>query len=122
MNTIVSATLIIAAVIHLLPLPGVLGRARLEALYGVPLIDANLVLLMRHRAVLFGSLGIYLLYAAFTPAQQWPAFVAGFFSVLSFLVLARSTRPRNSATMRVIYADVVALAALLVGATALLLA
>ena len=45
MHNLVSATLIIVAVIHLLPLPGVLGQARLAALYGVSLNDPNLVLL-----------------------------------------------------------------------------
>ena len=103
MHHIVSAALIIAAVIHLLPVPGVLGRARLQALYGVSLDDPNLVLLMQHRAVLFGLLGLYLLYAAFTPAQQPLAFIAGWVSVLSFLLLARANEPQNSAIRRVVF-------------------
>jgi hypothetical protein len=36
MRHLVSAMLVIVGVIHLLPLSGVLGGARLEALYGIP--------------------------------------------------------------------------------------
>ena len=122
MQHIASAALIITAVIHLLPVSGVLGRAQLEALYGLALDDPNLVLLMQHRAVLFGLLGVYLLYAAFTPAQQPLAFIAGFVSVLSFLLLARATRPQSAAIRRVVNADLVALLALLAGTPTLLCA
>ena len=120
MHHVVSATLIITAVIHLLPVSGVLGQAQLQGLYGVSLDDPNLVLLMQHRAVLFGLLGLYLLYAAFTPAQQSLAFIAGWVSVLSFLLLARANGPQNTAIRRVVQADLVALLALLVGTLPLL--
>jgi len=59
MRLLISAMLIVVGVIHLLPLSGVLGSARLGALYGVPIDDPNLEILMRHRAVLFGLLGGY---------------------------------------------------------------
>ena len=92
---VVTAALLVAAVIHLLPLVGVLGATRLEALYGLPVTDANLAILMRHRAVLFGLLGAFLAVAAFRPVLQGAAFVAGFVSVLSFLGLAWSTGGYN---------------------------
>ena len=53
MRYLTAAALVVVGVIHLLPPAGVLGKAQLETLYGVPLQDANLVILMRHRAVLF---------------------------------------------------------------------
>jgi hypothetical protein len=122
MRYLVSATLIVAGIIHLLPLSGVVGAERLAALYGVPLGDPNLVLLMRHRAVLFGLLGLFLVYAAFKPSLQALAFVAGFVSVVSFIWLARPVSALNTAVGRVFVADLVALGCLVAGAVALLYA
>lgn len=115
MRRIVTLALLIVAVIHLLPLSGVLGGERLAALYGMAFDEPNLAILMRHRAVLFGLLGIFLLVAAFRRAFQPMGFVAGFASVLSFLWLAWSAGEYNAAIGRVVVADVVALACLIVG-------
>jgi hypothetical protein len=115
MSFVISATLIIVGVIHLLPLAGVLGARRLEQLYGIAFDEPNLVILMRHRAVLFGLLGAFLVFSAFNPPSQSMAFLAGWISVLSFLVLARSTGGYNHQTARVVKADLIALACLLLG-------
>lgn len=114
--------LIVAGIIHLLPLSGVLGGERLGALYGVTLSDPNLLILMRHRAVLFGLLGAFLLLAAFRPAWHGPALCAAAISVLSFLLLAASSGTVNAAIGRVVVADVIAAAALAAGCLAHLLA
>jgi hypothetical protein len=118
MRHLVAAMLAVVAVIHLLPAVGVLGVARLEALYGIPVQDPNLAILMRHRAVLFALLGVFLLVAAVRPAWQPAALVAGFVSVLSFLALAKTVGGTNAQLQRVFAADVVALACLVVGAVA----
>lgn len=120
MRYVVTATLVVAAIIHLLPLSGVLGSERLSTLYGVSFNDPNLAILMRHRAVLFGLLGLFLLLAAFRPALQLLAFGAAFASVLSFLWLAWSTGNYNVQVGRVFIADIVALACLVVGLAAYL--
>jgi hypothetical protein len=120
MRYLVLAMLVIVAVIHLLPLSGVLGGERLAALYGVPFNDPNLAILMRHRAVLFGLLGLFLLFAAFRPQFQAVAFIAGFVSVVSFLWLAWSTGGYNMQIARVFTADIVALACLIIGFAAYL--
>ena len=118
MRYVVTVALIIVGVIHLLPLPGVLGPRRLEALYGVPMADRNLEILMRHRAVLFGILGAFFLFAAFRPELQVAAQAVGFVSVVSFLGLARSVGGYSWQVGRVYAADVVALLSLVVGALA----
>jgi hypothetical protein len=117
---LVTIMLVVVAVIHLLPLSGVLGSERLSTLYGISFDEPNLAILMRHRAVLFGLLGLFLLFAAFRPAFQLLAFTAGFVSVLSFLWLAWSTGTYNAQVGRVFTADVIALACLVVGLAAYL--
>ena len=121
MRYLITGSLLIVAVIHLLPLSGVLGSERLTALYGLAFDEPNLEILMRHRAVLFGLLGAFLLYAAFKPALQSLGFIAGFISVLSFLALAWSRGGYNAALERVVLADIVALVCLLTGTAALVI-
>ena len=120
MRYLVSAMLVVVAIIHLLPLSGVLGGERLVALYGLSFNDPNLAILMRHRAVLFGLLGLFLLFAAFRPQFQAIAFIAGFVSVVSFLWLAWSVGGYNTQVARVFTADIVALVCLIIGFVAYL--
>jgi hypothetical protein len=118
MRYVVSGMLVVVGVIHLMPLSGVLGSERLAALYGLSFDQPDLAILMRHRAILFGLLGAFLLLAAFRTELQTIALVAGFASVVSFLYLAWSTGHYNAQIARVVAADVVALACLVIGAVA----
>lgn len=118
MNHLITIMLIITGIIHVLPVTGVLGSARLTALYGCSFSDPNLAILTRHRAVLFGLLGAFLIHAAFTPALHALAFIAGFVSVMSFLLLVHATPGSNAPIRRVYVADLVALACLLIAAGA----
>jgi len=118
LRTIIPACLVIVAIIHLLPLSGVIGGERLSRLYGLAFHDPNLAILMRHRAVLFGMLGFFLLFAAFKPALQPLAFIAGFVSVISFLVIAWSVGDYNPQIKRVVIADIVALVCLAIAVLA----
>jgi hypothetical protein len=114
MRYLISAMLIIVGLIHLLPLSGLLGSEKLSALYGLAISDQNLAILMRHRAVLFGLLGAFLIFAAFRPTLQPLAFIAGFVSVVSFLWLAWSTGNYNTQIARVFAADIIALICLFI--------
>ena len=118
MKYLIAAMLIVVGVIHLLPLSGVLGADRLSRLYGISFEDNNLAILMRHRAVLFGMLGILLLVAGFRPTLQPLALIAGFISVISFLWLAWSAGAYNANIERVFNADLIVLACLVVAAAA----
>lgn len=113
MSKLIGALLLVAGIIHLLPLIGVLGGDRLNALYGLALDEPNLQILMRHRAVLFGLLGALLVTAAFVPGLRGLALLGGLISVVSFLLLAWSAPLYNEALRRVVVADWVALACLL---------
>jgi hypothetical protein len=108
--------LFIAGVIHLLPLPGLLGAAHLARLYGLPFDDANLVILMRHRAVLFGLLGLFLIYAAWRTDLVGLALAAGLISATSFIAVAWSVGGYNPAIARIVAADILAIGCLLVAA------
>lgn len=112
MKKTIAGLLILVGVIHLLPVSGVMGAERLWVLYGVEITDSNLELLMRHRAILFGLLGLFIIYAAFKPVLQPLAIIAGFVSVVSFLVNAFLTADYNDSINNVVIADIVALAAL----------
>jgi hypothetical protein len=118
MRHLVSAMLVVVAIIHLLPLPGAIGSKRLTALYGLSFDEPNLAILMRHRAVLFGLLGAFLLTAAFSPELQGIALIGGLVSVLSFLCVASSVGSYNAQVRRVFTADIVALVCLVIGAVA----
>ncbi len=109
---VVSAMLLVIAVIHLLPLVGVAGGQRLSSLYAIEVATTDLEILLRHRAVLFGLLGALCAYGAFTPAYQPIAFVAAAASIISFLVLAKIVGDYNAAINRVVVADWVAFVSL----------
>lgn len=114
MSKLIAVLLLVAGIIHLLPLAGVLGGERLNALYGLSLDEPNLQILMRHRAVLFGLLGALLVAAAFVPGLRSLALLGGLISVISFLLLAWSAPLYNEALRRVVVADWIALGCLLI--------
>lgn len=113
MNMVASIGLIVAGIIHVLPVTGVLGPEHLSRLYGVHLEDRSIILLMQHRAVLFALLGALLVAAAFVPGLRPAALVAGLVSIVAFLVLAGAPSSNSSSIIRVIIADWIALVALL---------
>ncbi|TRT85747.1 MAG: phosphopantetheine adenylyltransferase [Microcystis aeruginosa Ma_OC_H_19870700_S124] len=110
----ISGILILVGLINLVPVFGVLGSKNLLALYGVALEDPNLLILMTHRSVLFGLLGIFLIVAAWRTEFQIAAFVAGIVSMLSFIVIARLTGNYNTEINKIVRADIIASIILLV--------
>ena len=120
-DTLRTILLIVPAVIHLLPVAGIMGETRLSALYGLRFDDPNLLILMQHRAVLFGLLGMFLLIAAFRPELQAAAILAGLISAGSFIVFALTGGGYNADIHRVVIADIVAIACLVAAGASLLL-
>lgn len=84
-------------------------------MYGISIMDPDLSILMRHRAVLFGLLGLFCIYAAIKPPLQLIALTAGAISVGSFLYLAYATGGYNEEIRRVFVADLVAAVFLAIG-------
>lgn len=115
-STVSGVCIALVAVIHLLPGLGVLGVDRLTSLYGINTAEANLQVLMRHRAVLFALLGAFMMASAFYAPWRLPAYGFAFLSVLSFLWLAWSVGGVNAQLSRVVWVDWIALALLVLGA------
>jgi hypothetical protein len=107
--------LVAVALIHLLPVLGLLGVAQMERAYGVPLPGPDLSVLMRHRALMFGVLGGFMLVAAFVPALRVAALLMALLSAGGFALLAFATPGRNAAITRIAWVDVVAVVCALVG-------
>lgn len=105
--------LLIVGLINILPVMGLFSTVRMEALYGITIAEANLEILMRHRALLFGLVGAFILIAAFRPALQPAALVLAFISMLGFILIAWQTGGYNSGIGKVMLVDWVGLAALL---------
>lgn len=112
-NALIVAAYLATGLLNLLPVAGVLGAFRLNKLYGLTFDEPNLLVLMRHRALLFGLIGDFLIAAAFIPAWRLPAGLMGALSMAGFIALARLYAPLNAALRRVVIADWVGLALLL---------
>lgn len=114
MGRTIVGLLVVAGIIHLLPVSGILGAERLSALYGVSFSEPNIEILMQHRAILFGLLGLFLIYAAFQPSLRAMAIVAGLVSTVSFIAIAWSSGGYNAAIGRVVIVDIAAIVALII--------
>ena len=118
MRSFVTIAVLLVALIHALPLLGVLGAARLTGLYGIALADPNLEILLRHRAVLFGMVATFLAYAAFKPEIHRLALTGGLLSVGSFIALTILVGRPNRALQTVFRVDNAALVVLLAAGVA----
>jgi hypothetical protein len=116
MHIVVKAMLIVAGVIHILPLPGLIGAPHLERLYGITFAGPNLLIMMRHRAILFGLLGAFMICAVFRAELVSVAIAGGLISAAAFIWLAWSVGGYNAAISRIVIADCVAVTCLLIAA------
>lgn len=111
-SKIVMGLFLLAGLINFTPLAGVLGDEMLNNAYGVSIESAELSLLLRHRAILFGIIGGLLLVAAFRPSLRPVATACGMASMVSFGLLFWITQPSSSELMGVLKFDVVGIVAL----------
>ena len=106
-NRWIVLVLLLSGIVNGFPLIGVLSGATLERLYGLTIADPNLLILMRHRAVLFGLLGALLFAAIFVRSWRGAAITAGLVSMLSFCALAWLQGEHNPAITRLFWIDLV---------------
>ena len=112
MTKAVAVLLVIVGLINFLPVLGVLSAERLSQAYDVTLADNNLVILMRHRALLFGLLGGFVLVSVFLPLYRPAAMVLAGISMVGFLVIVLQQGGYNDALYKVMIADIVGIVAL----------
>ncbi|MBT4739430.1 MAG: phosphopantetheine adenylyltransferase [Rhodospirillaceae bacterium] len=101
------AALIGAGLINVVPVLGVLSANRISQGYGVDVSSPDLEILLRHRAVLFGLAGAFILYSAYKTELQKLAIGGGLVSMISFIVLAVSVGGYGAALEPIIIADVI---------------
>ena len=68
---------------------------------------------MRHRALLFGILGAFILYSAFVPFYQSAAMIMGGVSMAGFAMLVISVGGYNEAIGKLLFIDIVGILFLL---------
>jgi len=100
--------LLVAGIIHLLPVPSVMGANTLAQTYGIEVTDPNTSILLQHRALLFGVLGVLMLSAIALPWLRITILAVALFSAASFIVVAMGVGGYNPAIGRIVVADAVA--------------
>ena len=64
-ETVIKVCLIVVGLINFMPVMGLFSSSILESSYSISLANNDLVILMRHRTLLFGILGAFILYSSF---------------------------------------------------------
>ena len=112
MNVLASVLLFVVGIINFLPVLGVASADRLAHAYGIDLFGNDLVILMRHRAILFGVLGGFILYSVVYPVHQWPAMIMAGVAMIGYVYLMFSVGGYNAELARVMLVDYVGIACL----------
>jgi hypothetical protein len=107
MEPAISLTLVISGLINFLPIVGIFGSEKLDSLYGITIKDADLLILMRHRAILFGLIGTFMLASTWVKDWQIPAMSIGLVSMLSFVGISQSTGTSNVSIKRIEVIDTI---------------
>jgi hypothetical protein len=86
-DRIVSVLLFLAGILNLTPAIVFFDPTRSVSLYGLSLPPGDLAIIVRHRAVLLGLLGVALIYAGFRRLFVVPAISAALLGKAAFLYL-----------------------------------
>lgn len=111
-----SILLFVVGVINFLPVLGVASADRLAAAYGIDLFGNDLIILLRHRALLFGVLGGFIIYSVFFPVYRPPAMVMAAIAMIGYVLLMFAVGNYNAELYRVMLVDYVGIACLVVAA------
>ena len=116
MGKLFTFCLVVVGLINIAPVLGIISAAKLEQAYSVNLASNDLEILMRHRALLFGVLGGFIIYSAFFPAFQVAAMVMAGVSMIGFAALVVLVGGYNAAILKVLIADLVGIGFLVAAA------
>jgi len=107
MNKAYLVLLFLVGVINFLPIFGVLSLDKINQAYGLSVSDNNLAVLLRHRALLFGLIGGFVIYSVFNPQYQTVAIILAGLSMLGYLFFFYSIGDSNSALLKIAQVDMV---------------
>ena len=109
MNKIYLVLLFLVGVINFLPIIGMLSLDKINQTYGVSVSDNNLAVLLRHRALLFGLIGGFVIYSVFNPQFQTAAIILASVSMLGYLYFFWSIGGSNAALLKIAQIDILGL-------------
>jgi hypothetical protein len=115
-TALLGAVVMIAAVAQLVPMAAAFHPPLLERLYGIRLPDESTLLLLRHRAVLLGLVGLGLLAGLVSRPILPGAIALGLASKLSYLLLVAGAHAPTPELGRVARVDLVTAPLLCLGA------
>lgn len=114
MEKLIIALIVVAGLINFYPIVGILSSEMLFNLYKIDSISNDLIILLKHRAILFGLLGGFIIYSAFKPELQIWGIILGLVSMVSFIIIALFTGSYGVGIQKIIIADVIALVSLVI--------
>jgi hypothetical protein len=115
MSLSLQIALVLIGLLHTPPAISGLSANKLAALYQIDTNDRVLLVLLHHRAVLFGLLAAACYYSAFTQQFAFEVSVAAFAAMLSFVAIAFSIPHHSPAIKKIALADVIGAVVLAAG-------
>ena len=116
MKIIITILLLVVGVINFLPIVGVISADKLSRAYSVDLIGNDIVILMRHRALLFGIIGGFVLYSVYNPTYQLAAMIMAAISMFGFLYFVSVAADYNQSIFKIAIIDIIGIACLVIAA------
>jgi len=116
MNIAILILLFVVGLINILPVLGVLSAEKLTTAYSVDLVGNDIVILMRHRALLFGIIGGFIFFSLFKPVYQEAAMVMAGVSMVGFLYFVWVVDGHNGSISKIAMIDIVGIICLLLAA------
>jgi len=116
MNVAILTLLFVVGLINFLPVIGVLSAEKLSTAYSIELIGNDIVILMRHRALLFGLVGGFIFFSLFKPVYQEAAMAMAGVSMVGFLYIVWAVDGHNDSIAKIAMIDVVGIICLIIAA------
>lgn len=101
--------LIAVGLINFVPVLGLISLNKINLAYGLSVSSIDLELLLRHRALMFGIIGGFVLWSVWVPTLQYAALTLAGISMLGFVLLALSLGSVNAELMKIMWADIIGL-------------
>lgn len=108
--------LVAVGLVNFFPVIGLASAERLASLYGIQPPGEDLLILLQHRALLFGVLGGFIICSAFRPHLRRAAVTVGFISMVGFIAVLFASGGYGAKLWNVAMIDAVASMVLAVAA------